>query len=157
MRSHLEKAWIAFLLGIGAFGVFFIVGSLANNDDTGMVAFCISTFLGGLLFIRKSSKSFWYAPAIISLPAFLVLAGPADPGQLKYNFPGIIISLVCGYAGAIIGVRFLRKTKVEEVNEIASASTRWVKTFRWTARIIGILAIAIFFFCSWRSLWERGK
>ena len=30
------------------------------------------------------------------------------------------------------------------MNEITSASTRWVKTFRWTARIIGILAIAVF-------------
>jgi hypothetical protein len=113
VTAHLRHAGVALLIGLAAFVLFFIVGSIFNtrNDTEGMVAYCVAALAGAFWMVRRYPKSIAYAGIMINIPAWALLAGPADPGQFKQHLVGLIVGVISAYVGSLLAAKLFSQTQ----------------------------------------------
>ncbi len=110
MPTYLNLLGVGFVLGIGAIVVFFVLGSSTGSGLIGIISFCVASLLGGFILVRWHRKALWYSSAVINLPMWLFLIGPADSGQFQLYFNGLLVALVTGYLGGMLGLKLPKRS-----------------------------------------------
>ncbi len=113
MKVHFEPTVLGLLYGIVGIIAFLVVGSLTGSGLFGIASFCLVSAFCAVFHCRRFPESAWYTPLAISIPLWLLLAGPADPGQFRQYLPGLVVGLALSYGASFWGARMAKPSIAE--------------------------------------------
>ncbi len=114
MKTHIQPAIIALLIGLIGVAVFFVFGSFSGRGEIGLIATFVLYLINCALLVGWHPMSWWYAGTVINIPIWCLLIFWAEAGQFDHYFWGLIALLIDSYAGSFIGFWFARTINKEE-------------------------------------------